>query len=106
MATLQVRTKWNYQSWIQIFQINFLFLVLSLWKRIALVYFLKTDWSYTVLKVKHSNQNLNLKRKKSFEMLEIWSFMGVKMALKHFVMHLHMFLDILEFTVENKTKNV
>ena len=41
MATLQVRTQWNYQSWIQIFQIKFLFLVLSFWKRIALVYFLK-----------------------------------------------------------------
>ena len=42
MGTLQVKTKWNYQSWIQIFQIKFLFLVLSFWKRIALVYFLRT----------------------------------------------------------------
>ena len=74
MGTLQVRTKWNYQSWIQIFQIKFLFLVLSFWKRIALVYFLRTDWSYTFLKVKNSNQNFNLK--KSFEILEIWIFMG------------------------------
>ena len=90
MGTLQVRTKWNYQSWIQIFQIKFLFLVLSFWKCIALVYFLKTDWGYTFLKVKNSNQNFNLK--KSFELLEIWTFI------------LHMFLDILEFTVENKKK--
>ena len=62
MGTLQVRTKWNYQSWIRIFQIKFLFLVLSFWKRIDLVYFLKTDWSYTFLKVKNSNQNFNLKK--------------------------------------------
>ena len=34
---------------------KFLFLVLSFWKRIALVYFLKTDWSYTFLKVENSN---------------------------------------------------
>ena len=74
MGTLQVRTKWNYQSWIQIFQIKFFFLVLSFWKRIAQVYFLRTDWSYTFLKVKNSNQNFNLK--KSFETLEIWIFMG------------------------------
>ena len=69
MGTLQVRTKWNHQSWIQIFQIKFLFLVLSFWNRIALVYFLKTDWSYTFLKVQNSNKNFNLK--KGFEMLEM-----------------------------------
>ena len=85
MGTLQVRTKWNYESWIQIFQIKFLFLVVSFWKCIALVYFLRTDWSYTFLKVKNSNQNFYLK--KSFEMLEVWIFMGVKMAVTHFVTH-------------------
>ena len=85
MGTLQVRTKWNYQSWIQIFQIKFLFLVLSFWKRIALVYFLRTDWSYTFLKVKNFIQNFNLKKK----FWNAWNldFHGVKMAVTHFVMH-------------------
>ena len=102
MGTLQVRTKWNYQSWIQIFQIKFLFLVLSFWKHIALVYFLRTDWSHTFLKVKNSNQNFNLKE--SFEMFEIWIFMGWKWPLRTLWRILHMFLDILKFTVENKKK--
>ena len=86
MGTLQVRTKWNYRSWIQIFQIKFLFLVLSLWKRIALVYFLKTDWSYTFLKVKNSNPNFNWKKK----FWNAWNlnFHGVKMAVMHFVTHI------------------
>ena len=53
-----------------------MFLVFSFWKHLALVYFLKTDWSYTFLKAKIFNQNVNLKKKKGFEMLEIWTFMG------------------------------
>ena len=39
----QVRTKLNFKSSIQSFQNKFLFLVLSIQKCIALVYFLKTD---------------------------------------------------------------
>ena len=63
---------------------------------------LKTDWSYTFLKVKNWNQNFTLK--KSIEMLEIWTFMGKKWPLCTLWRILNMFLDIFEFTVENKTK--
>ena len=67
------------------FQIKFLFLVLSFWKRIALVYFLKTDWSYTFLKIKISKQIFNLKKK----FWNTWNldFHGVKIAVTHFVTH-------------------
>ena len=38
-------------------------------------------------------------------MLEIWIFMDSKWPFRTLSRILHMFLDILEFTVENKTKN-
>ena len=79
MGTLQVGTKWNYRSWIQIVQIKFLFLVFSFWKQIALVYFLKIDWSYTFF-----NQNFNLNFFWSAWNLD---FHEVKIAVTLFVMH-------------------
>ena len=75
------------------FLIKFLFLILRFWKRIALVYFLQTGWSYTFLKANNLNQDFYLK--KSFEMLKICTLWCI----------LPMFPDILESTVENK-KNV
>ena len=79
----KVRTKWNFQSWTLIFQIKFLFLVLSFQKHIALVYFLRRIeaihfWKPKIrIKIKIIKKNLG----------NAWNldFHGVKKVVTHFV---------------------
>ena len=75
---------------------------LKIFKTCSPSVFLKTDWSYTFLKAKKLNQNLIWKQ--VLKCLKFWLSWGKKWTLRTLWRILHMFLDILEFTVENKKK--
>ena len=91
----------TFQNSFQIFPIKFLFLIQSFQKHIALVYFLKTDWSYMFLKASNENINLNLKNKIG----KAWNLIsrGYILAVTHFVTQ---FTHILRhFIVQYKKQN-
>ena len=94
-----------FQNLIPIFQIKFLFLVKRFQKNIALVYFLKTDWSYMFLKAWNENKSFNL-RKKDWESLKC-DFKGhILCPLRTLWRNLHLFQDILKFSIKNRRESL